>query len=517
MDVQKQYDRIVHLKENLKWSPTLISFLESYKEDLLGTLRDSFIWTTKYTKKSLLELLDTEQSKLSLQLQSGYRQKWLHDEKILPTKSVLERKKKEEMAKVNYLPMILQLAASHPQYYFRKNFDSKVQHKELIDYVVIDPNMVPQWFLDTFQIESVSIDGSNIKELFKRATPLEYHKEKSAKTWRVIFIDGKLVVFRELQQLLHKKGKLTQGEKRRVDYKKYFNAYDDIYSAIRSQIYVVDKAHNKLDDYRELQINMIELIQEIKFDTKHFDEKRKLDDIINEIKNATSFPIMASKFYNLFAINFTNKWIAAKHLEWASNKVSKELYKLSSIILEIQLQADVLQQLLATQEQMFLAFSFLASTAIDGHDNKGLSHSIQNYYKQLSQTKQKTAPFTLFEQQLKDVIWQDFSKYTPEKMLLKTEVLLALQKTYLQLYQLEHKIKLWIATENDFLFDMSISDKYPSLYKDFFENIDTCLIYIQELWTNKMSLEDKETCLALLEKLKKLPDWEDNIETLKAF
>ena len=106
--------------------------------------------------------------------------------------------------------MILQLACSHPDYYFRKNFDSKTTHKELIDYVVIDPNMVPQGFLDEFQIESIDSDGKNIKELFKKARPLNYHKEKSETTRRVVFIDGKLVVFRELQQLLHKEKNLTQ-------------------------------------------------------------------------------------------------------------------------------------------------------------------------------------------------------------------------------------------------------------------------------------------------------------------
>lgn len=100
-----------------------------------------------------------------------------------------------------------------------------------------------------------------------------------------------------------------------MDHKKYFNVYDDIYSAIRSQMYIVDKEHDKMDDYRDLQRQMIDMIQDIAFDTKHQDERRKLDQIIYDIRNATSFPIMASKFYNLYQINFANKTITSKHLE----------------------------------------------------------------------------------------------------------------------------------------------------------------------------------------------------------
>lgn len=114
------------------------------------------------------------------------------------------------MAKQNYLPMILQLACSHPEYYFRKPYGGETTHKELIDYVVIDPNKIPEGFMNAFQIEHIDIAAKDIKELFKRATPLEYYTDKFAKTRRVVFIDGKLVVFRELQQLLHKETHLTQ-------------------------------------------------------------------------------------------------------------------------------------------------------------------------------------------------------------------------------------------------------------------------------------------------------------------
>lgn len=99
-----------------------------------------------------------------------------------------------------------------------------------------------------------------------------------------------------------------------MDYKKYFNTFSDIYSALRSQQHIVDKQEGKIDDYKIFQKTALELIQDLKGETKHREEKKKLDEIMDGIANATSFPLMASKFYNLFKIDFVNKSIAANHV-----------------------------------------------------------------------------------------------------------------------------------------------------------------------------------------------------------
>ena len=158
----------------------------------------------------MLELLRIQQTDLALQAQIPQYQQTLNSGKIVPPKAVLEWKKKEEMASVNYLPMILQSAFSPSDYYFRKPFGGKATHKELIDAVVIDPNKIPQSFLEVFQIDAVAVDAQNIKELFKRAQPLEYYKEKSEKTRRIVNIDGKMVIFRTLELLLDDEKPYTQ-------------------------------------------------------------------------------------------------------------------------------------------------------------------------------------------------------------------------------------------------------------------------------------------------------------------
>lgn len=70
MDIQKYYQKIVVLKKNLVASPTINSFLDAHKEDLLTVLDDSSLSLTKPTKKSLLDTLQEKQSMLALQLQS---------------------------------------------------------------------------------------------------------------------------------------------------------------------------------------------------------------------------------------------------------------------------------------------------------------------------------------------------------------------------------------------------------------------------------------------------------------
>lgn len=520
MDIQKQYEKIVDLQTVLKENKTASSFLKNHQEELCSILDISSLeWIKTNTKEFLCDLLQEQQSKLSLQIQSAGLHIWLHDKKVLPLKSALQRKRKEEIAKINYLPMILQLACSHPEHYFRKNFENKISHKELIDYVVIDPNMVPQWFLDAFQIESVDIDGGNIKDFFKKAKPLQYHKEKKEITWRVVFIDGKLVVFRELQQLLHKEDTLTQWEKRRIDYKKYFNTYDDIYSALRSQQYIVDKQEGKVEEYKDIQKSMIELIQDIKFSTKHGDEKRQLEQIISDVKNATSFYIMASKFYNLFKIDFINKSIDANKMIGASNKISKELHRFRSIIMEIQLQSDALQQLLDMQEYTFQTLSIQSSKAIVHRDSGALFTAFQQYYKQSWTDLQKTEPFISFDNQIKTLFWPtlDKNQMKSHRSILQAEILLSLQKIYFQIYQLEHKIKLWTVKSTDFVFDTNLCTKYPELYKPLFIHITKYTNQIQKLGTIPLSQYNKDFCISLLQQLKKLPDWESNIQALKNF
>lgn len=115
-----------------------------------------------------------------------------------------------------------------------------------------------------------------------------------------------------------------------------------------------------------------------------------------------------------------------------------------SIILEIQLQSDALQQLLETQEYTLQMFYTKLSLAIKEHDGPSFVDAFRSYYTQLSNIPQKTQPFTGFAREIREVFGNVYMVETMErnKALLKSKILLALQKMRLQAYQLEHKIKL---------------------------------------------------------------------------
>lgn len=114
------------------------------------------------------------------------------------------------MAKQNYLPCIMQSAFSLPEDYVVSPYESKISHNQYIDAVSIVPSTIPQSFITVFGLDHIDDDAQNVKELFKKAQPLEYYKEKLTKTWRIVTIDGKLVVFRTLEQLLEDNKPYTQ-------------------------------------------------------------------------------------------------------------------------------------------------------------------------------------------------------------------------------------------------------------------------------------------------------------------
>ena len=120
------------------------------------------------------------------------------------------------------------------------------------------------------------------------------------------------------------------------------------------------------------------------------------------------------------------------------------MHALRSIILEIQLQTDALQQLLETQEYPLQMFHTKLSQALREHDGPSFVAAFRKYYTQQSNIPQKTQPFTGFEREIREIFGTVYMIKNMErnKALLKSKILLALQKIRLQAYQLEHKIKL---------------------------------------------------------------------------
>jgi hypothetical protein len=76
--------------------------------------------------------------------------------------------------------------------------------------------------------------------LFQKARALK------DKTWRILFVEDKIIVFRTEDRLVHKQSShLTQWEKNRSQKVTTFNTFSNIYDAIRSQYYIIENSQNK--------------------------------------------------------------------------------------------------------------------------------------------------------------------------------------------------------------------------------------------------------------------------------
>ncbi len=512
MSLSEQYDKIISLKQGLEMSSKISVFAEHYSNDLYTLLHLLPQWTAKHTKASLLELLRIKQTDLALQSQIPQYQQTLCSGKIVPPKSVLEWKKKEEIASINYLPMILQSAFSPSDYYFRKPFGSKATHKELINAVVIDPNKIPQSFLDVFQIDAADVATQNVKELFARAQALEYYKEKSEKTRRVVNIDGKIVIFRTLELLLDDEKPYTQWSKRRHDTKKYMNAFPTLYGALRSQYHTIDSEFVKVEKYDTIKQSIVELMQQIKVEIKDMSLHRQIDQIILEIGQASSFPIMASKVYGLFELNFHNKSIAAKQLEGIHNKLSHEQSHLLHAVTEMSLQNKALEKYLYIQESSIAMFHTQVLKNVATRDVGQMLFAFDTYVRDIKNV-QKAEPFLSFDRDIHDIF--SWTQKNPFKLLLKAELLVFFQSLLLKFHQLEHKVKMGTTKPDDFVFDTTIFTKYPELYSTFFKTIDDHLHELRNISIPWTSLQEKNNCCQQLQQFRELPERKEIFTTLK--
>ena len=152
-----------------------------------------------------------------------------------------------------------------------------------------------------------------VESIFKKARLLD------KKSGRIVFIDDKIVIFRNEETLMHKETSgLTQGEKRRTEISTTFNTFSNIYDAIRSQHYTLQSSQEKQDEYKTLQKNILELAQEIQtlgFDVKDGAFKRKLNSIIAEVEGASNYRVLGANLQELQNLTFTNKVIDANLLE----------------------------------------------------------------------------------------------------------------------------------------------------------------------------------------------------------
>ncbi|MDD3262468.1 MAG: hypothetical protein PHR61_01370 [Candidatus Absconditabacteria bacterium] len=395
----------------------------------------------------------------------------------------------------NELYKILQIACSDPKYFFVDNgrlvFDKQSAqnnrriYQELVDYVLIIPSTLPTSFLQQFDIKEVDPQAQNIKDIFNLAKPLRYMDQTKQKyTNRVLFHQGKIIVFRTVKTMLSYSKPNTVGEKRKHDTNKYFNTYGSIYDAIRSQEYIVEGQEQSANDIKTLQKTIIELIFDIKMDTKNGEIHRKLDAIQNEIQNAKSHHIVAAQIHNLNSIFGKHSEIEKQHLVGAKNKFSKRIADIKKYVAMIDIQTNEMKNILHELEYTLetLHANFFANIAFDGTKNKEILFTFEKFFSNKSKLDYIPDPFAKFFEQITMYLGKstdDIKKYGVEEFMIKAAMLFVLQRISLTVSKIEHQIKLGEKTyeEINLLDELHIIEniaKYPQIsqvYGTFFSSL----------------------------------------------
>ncbi|MDR0649857.1 MAG: hypothetical protein LBG59_00155 [Candidatus Peribacteria bacterium] len=272
--------------------------------------------------------------------QIEHRKQGMQNKDILPLKSVFPRTAMKELL-TNELYTNLQRVVSPREYFYKVNAErfekgNKKVNKEIYDtllqYLVVDIDRIPPKFLELFEI---SKDQGDIvlKEVFARAR-FPFKPE----SYRTIFIDDKIIIFRNTEVLTHKKEvkKLTQGEKRRSEIKTTFNTFATLYDAVRSQYHTLDTEHENQQDYTIYQNEVLTLMQEIKtFGKEHIKDAsfhRRIEELIQETQTAQNSKVLATCLYHLQQLTFKNSSVDHNHLRGANNKLRDRFYDIFTII-----------------------------------------------------------------------------------------------------------------------------------------------------------------------------------------
>lgn len=252
-------------------------------------------------------------------------------------------------------------------------------------------------------------------------------------------------------------GEATQGEKRKMDACMHLNVFDNLYAAIRSQLYTLDKEEEKTMQHKEYQEIFTQMLDDIINDPglKQNDIKRQLRDFADAIKHAENFRMMQAKMYHLPKITFSNRYQDRLHMDAIRNRITSTLKDIGLITDYISQQTESMRELLSQQELALKGFhaKTLANATYDSLKGAPFAFAFEDYENQINnimesfRLKTLVAPFDQFDKQIKSVFGtsSDFNFLSGKKMRIKmfqAEVLCRLQRLVWLSYVIEHDVKM---------------------------------------------------------------------------
>lgn len=360
----------------------------------------------------ILNILDTDKT----------WQEWIKSSIIRPTNAVFSWTKTRELLSAKLLNNLQRSLSPKDNFFHWK--------KEDLKYLVIDKDKIPENFVKLFELNFNNADIENqVKDIFQKSRLLD---KKSA---RIVFIEDKIVIFRNEERLVHKQSKWqTQWEKKRSEFTTIFNTFSNIYDAVRSQYYIIQNSEDKKSDMRTYQHELLRLAQEAKFfwvqNVKNWEWKRKIDQLIEETENARNFRVLAANLQNLQNLTLKNSSIDANLLEGAKNKFKNRLDDLQAILGVVNKHLNEMENILTEHENLLEMFL----SQIQFADRNLALDNYQKWYKTLENKYWNISPFSIF--------FEWINKYRKDENTLHKFVLAVSRLS--KNYKKEHKKKiLW--------------------------------------------------------------------------
>ncbi len=374
---------------------------------------------------------------------------------ILPLKQEQSRTKLQAISGTALYKRLQRIFSNEDNFFIENTSRSQPSHpitskvkreiyKTLLHFVSFDNiEKTPSQFKEIFDLNL--LDSSIKQELFSLFEQAHYLLPQSG---RVIFIQGKPIIFRDEVQLVHTDSdrKLTQGEKRRNTIISTFNTFKNIYDAIRSQHHAIDNMQVDQETMLALVEELLCLTNDIKtewFWSKDEVYKRQIDDIITQLWDVRDYKKLWAVLYNLGQLEYTNKSVDKNRINWAVHKFTDRFDNLSSMI-DITAYRDLpaLQKLLDNHERaldmLFLQIHFI----------KDKEYVIREYEKRLWITYSKPKHYQEPIKYIPKTAWiEPFGEFYDTIISYKNhpdfvkDVIPKLQELYAS-YKSEHKEKL---------------------------------------------------------------------------
>lgn len=521
MDPKEQLDGLYSLKNRIELEMAQQSCFisDDIVEALLCALpqeRLSMITTSSLT--DVLAVLSAEIHDLEQKSQQIYKRwairKWI----AVPMRDGLDENKRKNMLIGGKFDNYFQLTyTASPDDYIKFKKDP-VYHDAFIDACVVDDTCITDLVKERFALTDWPELVKEFKNKIKSFSPLYYIWDMSGDekpTGRIWFFGDLPGIFVPQRTLFDAGENPTTWETRKTDAEMQLNIFDNLYDAIRSQIYTLDKEEEKNMQYKQYQDIFVTMLEDLIHDPalKQNEIKRQLISFAETIKNAENFRVMQAKLYHLPKISFSNTHHDRLQIGAIRTKIQKTIKDIDRISYYVGQQTEAMKSLLSQQESAITWFHSKALMRVDytGKQDTQFTYSLRDYEQNvkniLATHKMKTlvAPFSHFDAQIRKVFgpyevphttnWlRDKRGVALRPAMLKAEILCPLQRLVWVSYGIENELKVedlvpeaiqWSFHLEEYL---PLKQKYPEMYALFFQDMEDIILQ----FTKDLPLKEME-------------------------